>query len=276
MKVKKYSGDLVEFDEDKLRNSLRNAKGNENLIDEIIEKIRGELYDGISTKQIYTSAFKMLKSQRNASASRYKMKNAIMELGPSGYPFEKYIGAILDRQGFRTRIGVFVEGQCVTHEVDVVATNTVKQYMVECKYHNTQGRVNDVKVPLYIQSRFQDINTSHKNNNGHNAIFQQGWIFTNTRFSSDAIQYAECIGLKLVSWDYPKKGNLKELINEARLFPITVLISLTKHEKMSLLERNIVLCKEIFDNPEILSEVGIPKAKHKRILENLEDLCHVD
>lgn len=276
MKVKKYSGDLVEFDEDKLRNSLRNAKGNENLIDEIIQKIRGELYDGITTKQIYSSAFKMLKSQRNASASRYKMKNAIMELGPSGYPFEKYIGAILDRQGFRTQIGVFVEGHCVTHEVDVVATNTVKQYMVECKYHNTQGRVNDVKVPLYIQSRFQDINTSHKNNNGHNAIFQQGWIFTNTRFSSDAIQYAECIGLKLVSWDYPKNGNLKQLINEARLFPITVLISLTKHEKMSLLERNIVLCKEIFDNPEILTEVGIPKAKHKRILENLEDLCHVD
>lgn len=276
MKVKKYSGDLVEFDEDKLRNSLRNAKGNENLIDEIIQKIRGELYDGITTKQIYSSAFKMLKSQRNASASRYKMKNAIMELGPSGYPFEKYIGAILDRQGFRTQVGVFVEGHCVTHEVDVVATNTVKQYMVECKYHNTQGRVNDVKVPLYIQSRFQDINTSHKNNNGHDAIFQQGWIFTNTRFSSDAIQYAECIGLKLVSWDYPKNGNLKQLINEARLFPITVLISLTKHEKMSLLERNIVLCKEIFDNPEILTEVGIPKAKHKRILENLEDLCHVD
>lgn len=273
MKVKKYSGDLVEFDLNKLRRSLKNARASDSLIDSILQEVTRHLYDGISTKQIYSMAFGMLRPKKNAVASRYKVKHAIMELGPSGYPFEKYVAAILDAQGFKTETGVQVNGHCVNHEVDVVATNSHKQYMVECKYHNTQGRVNDVKVPLYIQSRFVDINTEHKNKNGHKAIFQECWIFTNTRFSVDAVAFANCMGIKLVSWDYPNGGGLKDIINHAHLFPVTALMSLTKSEKSILLEHGIVLCKEILDNPGLLKATKIDPAKHTKILSDCRDLC---
>jgi len=215
----------------------------------------------------------MLRTKKNAIASRYKLKHAIMELGPSGYPFEKYAAAILDAQGFKTETGVQVIGHCVSHEVDVVATNSHKQYMVECKYHNTQGRVNDVKVPLYIRSRFVDINTEHKNKNGHKAIFQECWIFTNTRFSVDAIAYASCMGIKLVGWDYPNGAGLKDIINHSHLFPVTALMSMNRYEKSSLLEQGIVLCKDILDNPGLLTGAGIDPAKHNRILKDCSDLC---
>lgn len=273
VKVKKYSGDLVEFDLNKLRRSLKNARASDSLIDSILQEVTRHLYDGISTKQIYSMAFGMLRPKKNAVASRYKVKHAIMELGPSGYPFEKYVAAILDAQGFKTETGVQVNGHCVNHEVDVVATNSHKQYMVECKYHNTQGRVNDVKVPLYIQSRFVDINTEHKNKNGHKAIFQECWIFTNTRFSVDAVAFANCMGIKLVSWDYPNGGGLKDIINHAHLFPVTALMSLTKSEKSILLEHGIVLCKEILDNPGLLKATKIDPAKHTKILSDCRDLC---
>ena len=262
-KIKKYSGDLVDFDLEKLKNSLKRTKASEDLIQKIVFAVQNKLYDGISTKEIYQMAYKMLNKRiSKSSASRYKLKKAILELGPTGFPFEKFIAAILREDGFRTEIGVFVKGYCVTHEVDVVAKNERQHLMVECKYHNQQGRVNDVKIPLYIQSRFLDIDKQCKIREGDNFKFHQGWIVTNTRFSTEAIKYGECAGLKLMSWDYPENNSLSDQINKHGLFPITSLVTLSKKDKERLLEKEFVLCKDICDNPAILTEAGIDRKKH--------------
>ncbi len=276
-KIKKYSGDLVDFDLEKLKNSLKRTKASEDLIQKIVFAVQNKLYDGISTKEIYQMAYKMLNKRiSKSSASRYKLKKAILELGPTGFPFEKFIAAILREDSFRTEIGVFVKGYCVTHEVDVVAKNERKHLMVECKYHNQQGRVNDVKIPLYIQSRFLDIDKQCKIREGDNFKFHQGWIVTNTRFSTEAIKYGECAGLKLMSWDYPENNSLSDRINKHGLFPITSLVTLSKKDKERLLEKEFVLCKDICDNPAILTEAGIDRKKHKKILENAHELKEFD
>ena len=277
IKIKKYSGDLVDFDLEKLKNSLKRTKASEDLIQKIVFAVQNKLYDGISTKEIYQMAYKMLNKRiSKSSASRYKLKKAILELGPTGFPFEKFIAAILREDGFRTEVGVFVKGYCVTHEVDVVAKNERQHLMVECKYHNQQGRVNDVKIPLYIQSRFLDIDKQCKIREGDNFKFHQGWIVTNTRFSTEAIKYGECAGLKLMSWDYPENNSLSDQINKYGLFPITSLVTLSKKDKERLLEREFVLCKDICDNPAILTEAGIDRKKHKKILENAHELKEFD
>ena len=273
IKIKKYSGELVDFDLEKLNNSLKRTQASEDLIQKIVFDVQSRLYDGITTKKIYQMAFKMLnKSRTKSSASRYKLKKAIMELGPTGFPFEKFVAAILRNEGFKTEVGVFVKGYCVTHEVDVVAKNEREHYMVECKYHNQQGRVNDVKIPLYIQSRFFDIDKQCRILEGENSKFHQGWIYTNTRFSSEAIKYGECAGLKLVSWDYPENNSLAYQINKHGLFPITSLVTLSKKDKEKLLEKEFVLCKEICDDPSILTVAGIDRKKHKKIIENAREL----
>ncbi len=68
-----------------------------------------------------------------------------MELGDTGYPFEKFVAALLRSEGYETKVGVIVQGHCVTHEVDVVAENDRHHYMCECKFHNSQGRFCNVK-----------------------------------------------------------------------------------------------------------------------------------
>ncbi|MEN8185751.1 MAG: ATP cone domain-containing protein [Bacteroidota bacterium] len=273
-KIVKYSGELVDFEIDKLIQSLRRTKADERVIQQIANEIKSKLYDGITTKQIYQLAYKMLNKskQRPCCASRYKLKKAIMELGPSGFPFERFVAAILDQEGFNTKVGVIMQGHCVSHEVDVIAKNDTKHYMVECKFHNRQGKVNDVKIPLYIQSRFMDLDKQCKINEGSDFKFHQGWIYTNTRFTTDAIQFGECAGLKLISWDYPEKNSLTDQINRFGLFPITSLTTLTKREKQLFLDNGYVLCKDICNTPEILNELGIDRKKHKKILENARDL----
>ena len=276
VKVKKFSGELVDFDESKLKRSLKNAKADDALIERILNDIEKDLFPGITTKSIYDKAFRLLKSKKRPSASRYKLKKAIMELGPSGFPFENFIGHIFRHDGYSTEVGVIMQGNCVTHEVDVLACKDDRCYIVECKYHNRQGKPNDVKIPLYIHSRFNDIKRQLEVDKSNTFTDYQGWIFTNTRFTSDAIDYAKCAGLQLVSWDYPETKSLKYRINKSRLFPITVLTSLTKREKQQFLEEGIVLCKEIYEAPQLLQKNGFSKMRIKKIQEDIIDLCEND
>ena len=276
VKVKKFSGELVDFDESKLKRSLKNANADQELINNIVTEIEKDLFYGITTKKIYDKAFKLLKSKRRPSASRYKLKKAIMELGPSGFPFENFIGHIFKHDGYSTEVGVVMQGNCVTHEVDVLACKEERCYIVECKYHNSQGKTNDVKIPLYIHSRYNDVKRQLEIDKSNGYTDYQGWIFTNTRFTSDAIDYAKCVGLQLVSWNYPETKSLKYRINKSRLFPITVLTSLTKREKQQFLEDGIVLCKEIYEAPDLLGKKGFSKMRIRKIHEDIIDLCDND
>lgn len=269
----KHSGVIEAFDVEKLIKSLRRSQADEALIQQIVTEVQGEIYEGITTKQIYQKAYKMLKSKARVSASRYKLKKAIMELGPSGFPFEKFVGKILDYEGFETQVGVFVQGHCVQHEVDVVALKDNKHYMIECKYHSDQGRFCDVKIPLYINSRFLDVKEKWVKQKGHETKFHQGWVYTNTRFTTDAIQYGNCAGLMLVSWDYPNEKSLKDRIDKSGLHPLTSLTAVTRAEKSKLLEKGIVLCKELHENPQLLEEIGIDKSRHRKILDDCLELC---
>jgi len=269
----KHSGDIVPFNVDKLKDSLRRAQASEELIQQIVTQIESTIYDGITTKKIYQMAFKMLKGKSRVSASKYKLKKALMELGPSGFPFEKLVGKLLEYEGFETKVGVIVQGNCVQHEVDVIAQKDNTHYMIECKYHSDQGRFCNVKIPLYIHSRFLDVEKQWEHQKGHEAKLHKGGVYTNTRFTTDAIQYGKCVGLLLTSWDYPLGNGLKDRIDQSGLHPLTALTTLTKVEKTKLLEKGIVLCKELRETPSLLNQIGIDKTRQKKILEDSEELC---
>jgi len=196
-----------------------------------------------------------------------------MELGPSGFPFEKFVGKLFKFEGYKTEVGVIVQGNCVQHEVDVIAQKDNKHYMIECKYHSDQGRFCNVKIPLYIHSRFLDVERQWEHHKGHESKLHQGEVYTNTRFTTDAIQYGTCVGLLLTSWDYPQGNGLKDRIDKAGLHPLTALTSLTKAEKVQLLNKGIVLCKELVENPGFLGQIGISNPRRKKILEDSKELC---
>lgn len=276
IKVKKFSGDLVDFDESKLITSLKAAKADDDLAKRIVNEVNLQLYDGITTKKIYQLAFHLLKSQQRSSAARYKIKRAIMELGPSGFPFEKFIGHIFNHDGYETEVGIIMQGNCVTHEVDVLAKKDDRCYIIECKYHNLQGKTNDIKTALYVHSRFDDILRFIENSKPENTMRHQGWLFTNTRFTSEATVYAKCVNLQLISWDYPEENSLKYRINKSKLFPVTTLTSLTRREKLLFLEKGVVLCKEIYEDPGQLMEIGISGQRMKKVLADITDLCEND
>ena len=226
-----------------------------------------------SPPEIYKLAFGLLKKHSKPFAAKYKLKAAILESGPSGYPFEKYFAAILKHNGFTVRVGEMVKGHCVNHEIDVIAEKEDQQLMVECKYHHAQGVICSVKIPLYVEARFRDVEVEWKKIPGQAAKFHQGWLVTNTRFSSDAIEYGTCAGLHLVGWNFPENGSLNKMVDQTRLYPLTCLTTLTNYEKQVLLDNNTVLCREICTNPAVLKPAFISEARIKNILEESNVLC---
>lgn len=275
VKIKKYSGELEPFDINKLINSLRRSQADENLVQHVARNIVDQVEEGMTTKKIYQMAFNMLKSRSRISASKYKLKKSLMELGPTGFPFEKLVGKLMEFEGFNTQVGVIVQGNCVSHEIDVIAEKENNHYMIECKYHSGQGRFCNVKTPLYVQSRLMDVKQRWKSQVGHDAKLHRGGLYTNTRFTTDAIQYGTCVDLMLVSWDYPPQNSLKVRIDKAGLYPLTALATLTKTEKRQLLDKGIVLCKEVYENPILLEQLGVNESRQKKILDDSLKLCSV-
>lgn len=193
--IVKASGEKALFDATKLYRSLKRVGTDEFLIKEIVDQVTHSLTEGMSTHQIYRAAFRLLRKKSKTIAAKYHLKHAIMQLGLSGFPFEKFVAEIMRHQGFQVQNDQIIEGYCVNHEVDVVAKRKDEKIFVECKYHNRLGLKCDVKISLYFKARFNDIEQAYKKNAQETL---KGWLVTNTRFTKDAIQYGRCAGLHLI------------------------------------------------------------------------------
>jgi hypothetical protein len=271
IEIIKASGQRQIFDHSKLRDSLLRARATPQVADEISRHIESELKEGMTTKDIYRHAFDMLHRVEKPLAVRYSLRKAVMELGPSGFPFEKFVAEIFKAKGFETITDVELLGSCVPHEIDVVAWNENKLIIVEAKFHNMLGVKSDLKVALYIKARFDDLANSVFDYGGKRKV-DEGWLVTNTKFSHQAITYAECKNMKLVGWNYPAKGNLQDLVEDAGLHPITCLTSISKNEKHLLLTAGVVLCKTVEDDPQIAIDCGIHLEKVKEMVKEINQI----
>lgn len=271
--VTKNSSELESFSMEKLKISLASSGLSSGQISQIIKLLKPQLYSGISSTEIHRKAFSLIKKYNTVYASKYNLKRAIFELGPTGYPFERLIAALLKQKGYKTKVGVVLNGQSITHEIDVLAEKDGNVYAIECKFHSDPKAVSNVKVPLYINSRFLDIQEQWNKHSNHKAHLKQGWLVTNTRFTKDAIAYGKSVGLTLLSWDYPEENGMKTNIDSYGLYPITTLTSLSKKEKQQLIAKDVILVKELLSTPYHLVDVFLDDEKIKQVMEEVKRLC---
>jgi Holliday junction resolvase-like predicted endonuclease len=268
--VRKASGDEEPFSAEKLKSSLRNAGADEDIVEDVTMDILQWIYEGVTTRKIYSRAFLLLQQKKNHLAARYKLKKAILELGPTGYPFEHFVGKILEYKGYSTLVGQIVKGCCVSHEVDVIATSGNEQHLVECKYSQSAGKTVSVQVPLYVRSRVNDIIKKQQESEQYQGFTFYGWVVTNTRFTTDAIDYGNCCGLRLLSWDYPADKGLKDIIDREKIYPVTVLNQLSNIRKKILLEKDIVICRQLIEKPEVLEYLQLTTKEYRSLMNELE------
>jgi hypothetical protein len=268
----KASGDKEPFSEEKYKNSLRRSGADEATINRVVEKIMPDLHDNMTTQQLYKKTRKILKSkkEKKSLAGRYHLKKGIMELGPSGYPFERFIGELLKKIGYTVVVGTNLPGRCAhTHEVDVLAHKENNHVIIECKFHNRGGIKSSITTALYVKARHDDIIEKK----GSNLTLNQCWLVTNTRFTSLAMEYGTCQNMVMLSWSQPAGKSLAHMIDSNGLYPITCLSSITKKIAQVLMANNIVLCCDIQQYLPFLKLLNMDQNKIDAILKESQALC---
>ena len=269
--VTKADGEQESFDPAKLEHSLQLAGASSTMRARVLAHVMRELRPGMTTEEIYHHAFDVLRHEEIIPvAARYSIKRAIFALGPSGFPFEQFLAEVLRAHGWKAQTGVALTGRCASHEVDVYAEKGGKRIGIEAKFHNDAGGKTDIKDALYVSARYEDL----KKTPVASSRVDEGWLVTNTRFTRNAIRYAQCAGLTLIGWDYPRTRGLLTLIEEARVHPLTCLTTLTDNEKRRLLDQKIVLCKHV-QTSHTLEEFGVKPDRIPHVLEEARQLCGV-
>ncbi len=274
MKVRKYSGELEVFDVNRLKHSLSKSGASDQDVEDVLQAILPGLHEGMPTKDIYKLAFRFLKKKANSFAARYSLKRALMELGPAGYHFEKWVAKLFDHLGYQTATSQKIAGNAVSHEVDVVAQRLDEQLLIECKFRNAKDAKISVTTPMYFLSRFTDTVGKQFPYFGRSLPFSQGWLVTNTYWTKDAISFGEYYGIRLLGWDYPAESSIKVRVDSAGLYPITCLTTLVKRERETLLLAGCILVNDLLQQPQLLDTLAIQTRKKKQVIAEAKALVN--
>lgn len=265
MLITKADGTIETFDPSKLRRSLKRAGAHDSEIGDIVRQIETAARDGMRTQDIYKQAFSLLRGAEASIVARYSLRRALFNLGPTGFPFESFLARLFESQGYQTKTGITLQGRCALHEIDLAAYKEDHAFVAEAKFHARPGIKSDLQVAMYSYARLLDL-AEQKICADDICGVKNLKIVTNTKFTTAAIKYANCVGVEVLSWDHPKKGSLYEMIETSGLYPITVLQGLTNSQKQLLMQKNVVVCADLIKKPKVLATLGLSSRKVETLL----------
>jgi len=258
----------------KVYRSVRRAGSSPEVAQRIASQIKREAFAGMTTDQIFKRVRQLLLKEEPRSALKFSLKEGMRKLGPTGFAFEKYIGEIFLRMGYKVKLNQQVPGYCCRfYEIDFIAQKGNLVYVGECKFHHLPGRKVHSDVALSNYARFLDIKKSGYLNSTRGRILKS-ILVTNTKFTTKAIDYSRCVGVELLGWSYPRNKGLEYLIETYQLYPITILPSWKKSWSEIFVQRKMMLAQDILkiDPKKFSKKTKIPQNKIEKLRKEAEIL----
>ena len=246
----------------KVLRSARRAGASKDLAQKVALEIEKGIYPGSKTSEIFKQVNQLLKKEDERSSLRFSLREAMRKLGPSGFPFEKYIGDIFSAHGYAVSLNRKIKGKFAIHEIDFLARNEKVLYIGECKYRIFPGERVDLAILLAFYAKFLDLKNGNYFNLPKNVVLKPIMV-TNAKFSSQAIRYANGVGIKLLGWKHPPNQGLESMIEAEQLYPITILPSFKGYLMESCSQAKLMLAKDILEkNPQQIAKIiGVEKNK---------------
>jgi hypothetical protein len=142
-------------------------------------------------------------------------------------------------------------------------------YVSECKFRQRAGERIDLSIVLMVWARFLDLNQGNYFKKFTEYTIKP-IIITNAKFTSQAIRYSNGMGIELLGWNYPKNRGLERIIENKKLYPITILPSLTNYLMGIFSSQKMMLVKDILNlDLKIFSKKT--KIKESKILPLVEE-----
>lgn len=270
--IVKAGGEKEVFDPIRLVASLERVGAGQYTAERISKMITETVVPGMSSKEVYSRAFALLRRESRPIAARYALRRALLELGPTGHPFEDFVSHLYRNEGWHVETRKIIRGKCVSHEVDFYASHPEQNTFLaaELKYHNDANYKTDLKVALYVKSRFDDIFSCDPKIRA--CPIDRGILITNTKFTSEAIAYAECAGVELLGWGYPVHDSLFMRMSRAKVYPVTTLTRLSHAEKRLLIDNGVIAVDEIVNDRHLLDVLHLSPDQTGEVLAEIEGL----
>ena len=270
--VTKFDGRKQPFDRNKVINTCLRLHATREQAEAVVSKIERKLYDGIPTNKILKMVFNYLKEFRPEIKHRIDLREAISKLRPKP-DFELFVALLLKEYGYSVQTNQSVAGACVSHEIDAIALKDSETIFVEVKHHLQPHTYTGVDVFLETQARLEDLREGFKLGR-HNFNFSKALVICNTKFSDHALQYAQCKGISYMGWKAPPEAGLEKMIEEKKLYPITLLKSLDFEIEQKFGDAGIVAIKQLLeqDVDELHRKTGISKKRLKLIIRNVREI----
>jgi hypothetical protein len=242
-KIVKKTGQKELFLPEKLCDSIIKVGASDELAQQVCSIVSESVRSGVSTDKIFTTTRKYLKDFDPKIAALYALERGLSALGPSGFIFEQYVAALFQEMNYDVQTNVYMEGEGVTHEIDVLAEKGNTVFVIEAKYRNEYQTKTHINQVMYADARLQDVKRQAVKKGDMREYYM--WVVTNTRFTDNAINYVEYRDIQLMGWDYPKYINLKKIVSDRKLYPVTILPSITHKALKGLAADGIILVKSL-------------------------------
>lgn len=271
-KIVKKGGTEELFSSEKLCGSIVMAGAPQHLAEQVCSIVDESIESGVSTDKIFTTTRKYLKTFSPKIAALYALERGLGALGPSGFLFEQYVAALFAEAGYFVETNIYAEGEGVAHEIDVWAKKGNVVYVVEAKYRNDYKTKTHIKEVMYADARLGDIQRQAAKTGDTREYFM--WVVTNTRFTDSAINFVKNRELQLMGWDYPKYINLKKIVSDKKLYPVTIIPSITKKVLRTLADNKIVLVKSLYGHSadDLMKKYYVSSTLAKKLAQEIAEL----
>lgn len=271
-KIIKKTGKEELFVPEKLCGSIMMAGAPEALVDQVCSIVVESIESGVSTDNIFKMTRKYLNQFDPKIAALYALERGLGALGPSGFIFEQYVAALFTEMGYKVKTNVYMEGEGVTHEIDVLAEKGNIVFVIEAKYRNEYRSKTHINQIMYADARIEDIKRRARKDGDMREYFM--WVVTNTRFTDNAINYVQHRDMQLMGWDFPKYINLKKIVSEKNLYPVTVLPSITKKALKGFAADDIILVKQLkkISNEQLQERFGLSRTLSEKLVKEIHEL----
>ena len=214
--VIKADGARQPFSKEKIVRTCLRMGASRAVAELIADEIQAGIYDGISTKKILQMIFRYLRKYVPVTRHQIDLRKALSLLDP--VHFEWFVQLLLCEHGYEVTSNQIIRGRCVEHEVDAVARKNGETCLVEIKHHFKYHTLTSLDVSRISRAVFEDVTEGYAL--GLNGLkIDYTMIICNTKLSDHAKRYADCRGIKHISWSSPKNRDLQTMIEEKNCIP---------------------------------------------------------
>lgn len=269
--VVKADGFSEPFNREKVFKTCLKLCGSVELAEKVSKRVEEQVYDGISTREILSTIFRVMAEYKPAMAYRVDLRTSLSLLR-SKPDFENFVSHIFRNLGYEVERNIIVQGFCIEHEVDVLASRNGERIYVEVKHHMNPHMYVKLDVVEKVWATILDIREGYEK--GLNTLnISRPLVATNTKFTNHAYRYAKCRGIDLLGWGATDGMDLEKLIVGFKQYPVTILKGFDLNTLYRVIDLGYVTVKQLADSTASrLLEAGLPEDDANLLVERAREV----